>query len=93
MKIIKNETDSLVFGKNFLEIKEFSCDEDFIQFEKDYITNYTPYYVATKIPIENLKEIHFLEKMGFNFIETQIKETLRIKNLYSPMAFYPYKIE
>jgi hypothetical protein len=93
MKAILNVTDSKVFGKNFLEINEFSRDEDFIQFEKDYLGENHPFYVAVKIPIEDLPDIHFLEKMGFNFIETQIRETLRLKNSYNPIAFYPYKLE
>ena len=93
MIALKNETDSKVFGKNFLEIKDFSCNEDFIQFEKDYLGKYNPFYVAVKIPIEKLNDIHALEKMGFNFIETQIKETLRLKKPLSPISFYPYKLE
>lgn len=93
MIAIKNGIESKVFGKNFLEIKEFSRNEDFTRFEKDYLGKYNPFYVAVKIPIENLNDIHALEKIGFNFIETQIKEILRLKKPLNPFSFYPYKLE
>ncbi|MFA6403649.1 MAG: hypothetical protein WCX31_18790 [Salinivirgaceae bacterium] len=93
MEVVKNEIDSKVFGKTFLEIKGFSYDKDFVQFENAYINEYNPFYVSLKVPIENLEDIHSLEKNGFNFIETQIRETLRLKKIYDHFNFYPYKIE
>ncbi len=93
MEAIKNYTDSKVFGRNFLYINDFSCHVSFSEFEKEYINSYDPFYVAVKIPIENLAEIHCLEKFGFSFIEIQIRETLRLKNSYNPIAFFPYKLE
>lgn len=85
--------DSKVYGRNFLNIIDFSCDMDFKEFEKEYFKKYNPFYVAAKIPIENLAEIHRLEAFGFCFIETQIRETLKLKNLVNQAAFFPYKIE
>ncbi len=93
MKIIKNEIDSDVFGKNFLEIIDYSPNDDFNLFEEDYLNDYSPYYVTVKIAIENIRDIHFFEQHGFNFIETQIRETLKLKNLYNHISFFPYKLE
>jgi hypothetical protein len=93
MEAIKNYTDSIVFGRNFIEIKDFSCELNFLEFEKEYLKEYHPFYVAVKLPIDQIAEIHFLEKTGFQFIETQIRETLRLKNAYNPVAFFPYKLE
>lgn len=93
MEAVKNYTDSKVFGKNFLEIKDFSYDVNFTEFEKEYLDKYDPFYVAIKLPIENLAEIHCLEKYGFHFIETQIREILKFKKSFSPVAFFPYEME
>jgi hypothetical protein len=93
MEILRNYVDSVVFGRNFLEIQNFSCDVSFPEFEKEYLEKFNPYYVAVKLPIENQKEIHLLEKSAFNFIETQIRETLRLKSLFNPISFSPYKLE
>lgn len=93
MDIVINKIDSAVFGSNFLEIQNFSCDADFSEFEQEYVEKFNPYYVSVKIPVENLGEIHFLERSGFSFIEIQIRETLRLKRLFASNAFSPYKIE
>lgn len=79
--------DSEIFGKPFAEIKSFSNDINFERFEQDYVTEYNPFYVSCKIPIENIEEIHSLEKAGFNFIEVQIRETFSIpKKLKLPVV-------
>jgi len=93
MDIVINNIDSAAFGRNFLEIRNFSCNADFSEFEQEYVKRFNPYYVAVKIPVENLEEIHFLEKSGFSFIEIQIRETLRLKRPFTSNAFSPYKIE
>lgn len=93
MFVEKNKIDSLALGKAFLDIKDFSTDTDFSAFEKEYIKTYNPYYVVCKIPVENIKEIHHLEKFGFNFIEFQIKETFAITKTPDVSAFPQYKFE
>jgi len=93
MEAIKNYTDSNVFGRNFLEIRDVSCNVSFTKFEKEYQKTFNPYYVSAKLPIDQIAEIQFLESMGFQFIETQIRETLRLTNAYNPVAFFPYKLE
>ena len=93
MEILRNYVDSVVFGKNFLEIQNFSSAVNFPEFEKEYLKKFNPYYVAAKLPIENLEEVHHLEEYGFSFIETQIRGTLRLKSLLNPITFSPYKLE
>ncbi|HNW98717.1 MAG TPA: hypothetical protein PKK00_09950 [Bacteroidales bacterium] len=93
MEAIRNYTDSTVYGKNFLDIRDFNCNENFEEFEKEYVKKYEPFYVAAKLPIENISDIHCLERYGFRFIETQIRETLKLKDSFSPFAFFPYDMK
>jgi hypothetical protein len=93
MEIVINKIDAAVYGRNFLEIQNFSYDLNFSEFEQEYVEKFKPYYVAVKIPVENLEEIHFLERLGFCFIEIQIRETLKLKRPFTSNAFSPYKIE
>jgi len=91
MHINKIEIDSKIFGKNFLEIRDFSNDVDFKEFEKGYIKEYNPYYVLCKIPLENIREIQSIGRYGFEFIEFQLREKANLRKLFP--VFKPYKME
>lgn len=93
MKVVKNIIDSKILGRDFLDIVEFSMDEDFNKLEEKYIEENNPLYVSVKIPIENLSNIQFMETHGFSFIEIQIRETLRLNKSFDHIIFTPYKIE
>ena len=43
--------------------------------------------------MEEIENIHFLEKQNFSFVEFQLREVLRLKESYKPVTFYPYKLE
>jgi hypothetical protein len=91
MRIQVEEIDSAVLGRNVLTIKDFSADQDFAEFEREYRKDYNPGYVACKIPASELRSIHRLESFGFNYIEFQISLKGRVK-LYDLSAF-PYRFE
>lgn len=87
MKIEINGIDSMVMGKKVLELDEFTKDEDFISFEKNYLQEYDPVYVVCKIPVEDLERVHLLESYGFNFIEFQVKSMYKLKKTYDTSKF------
>ena len=91
MHINKIDIDSKIFGKNFLEIRDFSNDVDFKEFEQGYIKEYNPYYVSCKIPLENISEIQHIGHHGFEFIEFQLREKANLRKLFP--VFKPYKME
>ena len=91
MKINKIEIDTLATGKNIMEITDFSKEPGFLEFEKDYIQRENPFYVYTKIPIEELDTIHAVEKSGFQFVETQLRMTHKLKKKYPVSKQYEFK--
>jgi hypothetical protein len=91
MRIQIEEIDSLAVGANVLTIKDYSINEDFARFERDYLITYQPRYVACKILATDLPGIHRLESFQFNFVEFQISLTAKVK-LYDLTPF-PYKFE
>ena len=96
MVIIKlriEKHDTAIFNRNVLTLEEFSLDLDFEKEEREYLAKYDPYYVSVKIPVENLQAIHFLEKMGFNFVELQIREKISLKKTFDiPSKQYSLKL-
>ena len=90
MHIIRSDIESDTYGKNFLEIKDFFSDADFVKFERGYIEEFNPFYVFCKIPIENIADIQTLGKLGFEFIELQIREQANLRKPFP--EFKPYKL-
>jgi len=93
MKVIKNTIDSIVYGRTFLEIVEYSSGLDFNQFENDYLKEFDPFYVSCKIPIEDIGLIQSLERNRFSFIEFQIREVLRLKKKYFLPGIENYQLQ
>ena len=91
MHISKIEIDSQVYSKVFLDIKDYDSNLNFIEFENNYIEEYNPFYVSCKIPIENISDIQLLTKNGFEFIEFQIREQLKLRKTFPEIK--PYKLE
>ena len=82
MQVQLEELDSIAFGANVLKINDIDENIDFSVFEKAYINQYSPIYVYTKIPIEELQKIHYLEQYGFEFAECQLELFRRLSELY-----------
>ena len=82
MQVQLEELDSIAFGANVLKINDIDENIDFRVFEQTYINQYSPVYVYTKIPIEELSKISYLEKFGFRFVECQFELFRRFSNLY-----------
>lgn len=78
MKFIKEEIDSLAFGSSVLKIEDIDININFKNFENSYIKQHNPIYVYARINIEDLESIHYLEKEGFNYVETQYKITKKL---------------
>ena len=91
MHVNRLNIDSDVYGKNFLEIKDFSADRDFNKFELEYIQEFSPFYVFCKLPIESISNIQTLGRLGFEFIELQIREQANLRKQFP--TFKPYKLE
>src|ERR1039458_5724952 len=91
MQINRIDIDSDIYGKNFLEIVDFSAQADFDDFEHRYIKEYNPFYVSCKVPIENIGDIQALGKLGFEFIEVQIREQINLRKLFA--IYKPYRLE
>lgn len=78
MKIVLEEIDSQVFGRNILQIREPEQHPDFGSFEIGYLNEYAPFYAYVKTPAEDLALIHYFEDQGFRFVEFQLLMTKRL---------------
>lgn len=87
MRAIKEEIDSIAFKAGVLKLEDIDVTTCFEEFEKKYIKEYSPKYVYSRVNIENISQIHYLENHGFNFIETQFRMTKRLSGLYDMSAF------
>ena len=87
MEYIKENLDSVAFGKNILKIENIDISVNFNDFEDRYIKEYSPLYVYARIPIEDLQKIHYLENCGFNYVETQFKMKKRLSKLEDMSIF------
>jgi hypothetical protein len=67
------EIDSLVLHGNVLSIHDFDPEADLEVFERSYVDEYDPVYVACKIPMERVDDAHVLQNAGFQLIECQIR--------------------
>lgn len=88
MRAIKEEIDSIAFKAGVLKLEDIDVNIRFDEFEKKYIKEYSPKYVYSRINIENISQINYLENNGFNFIETQFKMTKRLTDLYDMSVFH-----
>jgi len=92
MKIEHIEIDSEVFGRNVLALKDLMPTDDLAAEEARYIQQFRPAYVSCRVPMEELATIHRLEKHGFQFIECQIRSTIRFVRDYD-ISGYPYEYQ
>ena len=76
--------DSELFKRNILEISELiECKADvFNKLELKYSEDYDPFMVFVKVNGEDISKIHFLEQMGFRYIETQFHIQKRLTHKY-----------
>ena len=92
MHVNRIDIDSNAYGRNFLELKEYTDSNDFGSFEREYIERYDPFYVFCKMGVEQISQINTLIGNGFGFIEYQIREQLKLKKVPYPI-FNPYQME
>lgn len=79
------EIDSKALNNVVARIDNFDIKLDFKDFEKAYLEKFKPFYVYIKLPINDLRNIHEIEKNGFNFMEVQFemeKMIKSVKNIY-----------
>lgn len=87
MNISLEQIDSIAFGQNVLKLLDIDDSVKYSEFEKNYISEYNPRYVYTKIKADDISKIHYLESNGFEFIECQIELFKRITKLYDTSIF------
>ncbi len=92
MNAIRIPIDSAVLGGNVVAIDEVSRNEDFAAFERRVIETFHPVYASCKLPIDQLDDIHLLEKNGFELIECQIRSAIDLR-LPLEMRRSPYRFE
>ena len=93
MHIHLEQIDSNVFGDAVLSLKDVECISNFGDFEKTYVKQYDPVYVYAKVNIEELREIHFLETQGFNFIEYQLRLVKLLPSQLYDLSSYKWKLD
>jgi hypothetical protein len=86
------EVDSRVFGRNVLAILDFDPAANFSACEREYIDEFDPAYVSSKVPLDRVSDIHALERSGFNFIECQIRAAMKLRKPYDVSQF-PYDFD
>lgn len=76
------------------EIEAFT-DENILSFQRwedKFVEENLPYMIFCKINSDNIKKIHFLESVGFNYIETQFHMAKRLKELYEMRRKIQYSL-
>ena len=92
MGVERMDIDSLVFGREVLDIHDFDPAADFAAFERAYREQYNPGYVCAKVPMDRTSEIHALEEAGFRLSECQLRIGINLRKPYDTAAF-PYDFE
>jgi hypothetical protein len=92
MQIERIEVDSAVFGRSVLALRDVTPADDLAVKEAGYVREFDPAYVSCRIPVEDLATIHRLEQHGFQFIECQIRSTIRFTREYD-VSRCPYEYQ
>jgi hypothetical protein len=92
MKVERIEVDSAVFGRSVLALSELAPADDLADAEARYLEQFQPAYVYCRVPLEQSATIHQLERHGFQFIECQIRSTIRFARDYD-VSRYPYEYQ
>lgn len=79
MHVSKIEIDSQAFGFAVLAIHDLDIHADFAGFESGYLKDHRPGYVSCKLPLGDLRGIHFLESAGFQLVEVQLTGDLTVR--------------
>jgi hypothetical protein len=71
--------DSAVWGRNVLSLSDIGADDDLAAGEAAYVAEHQPAYVSVRLPLEELATIHRFERLGFSFMECQLRIAMRFK--------------
>ena len=94
MKIVRSEPDSTLLDKNIYLIttRETSL-KNYNNLEEDFLKDNIVDCFEVKIPVKQIKTIHFFEKHGFCFAEMKITRKLTLDNhSVSENAYFPFKL-
>jgi hypothetical protein len=90
VEVAKHEIDSEVLGRAILEVRG-PYDGELARLEEQYVREHQPLLVIYKAPIEDIASIQAFEEHGFQFIETQLRLTQRLRKPFdtgkTPYAF------
>lgn len=92
MKTTVNTIDSQALGQTVVDLSEVSAVDNFLACEREYLARHAPAYVACRLPIEELATLHWLERHGFQFIETLLRMSVQLKRPFDTTPF-PYRFE
>ena len=92
MKVVRNEIDSEVLGATVVEIHEAETSPDLAAAEATWVKDHAPHYAVAKLPIEALAAIQALERLGFGYVETQLRLRGKLnKSFYVERFPYEYR--
>jgi hypothetical protein len=92
MKVKQIEVDTAVWGRSVLELIELALTDDLAAEEARYCDQFHPAYVYCRVPLERLDTIQQLERQEFQFVECQIRSTIRFTRDYD-VSRYPYEYQ
>lgn len=94
MQFVRSEPDSTILGKNIYLISDYSATlKSFKKLEKSFLMDNVVDCFEVKIPVKQIKTIHFFEKHGFCFAEMKITRKLTLDNhSVSENAYFPFKL-
>lgn len=92
MKVERIPIDSDVWGRNVLSLSDILEQDDIPSLEQFYIEKYQPVYVSVRLPLDSLYTIEKFEKLGFSFVECQIRLVAQFKSDYD-VSRYGYLYE
>lgn len=88
----RSEIDSRAMGRSVFALRSVDSTMDWTTFEATELIPHRPCYVSARLPADGLREIHYLERHGFQYIETQLRLALRLFRPF-PVPELPYVYE
>jgi hypothetical protein len=92
MKATLIPVDSAIWGRNVLSLSEIDPCDDLSAAEAAYIAEHRPAYVSVRLPLEDLAGIHCFERLGFSFMECQLRIAMRFKTDFD-VSRYGYEYQ
>lgn len=83
------EIDSDVLGRDVYSLVGAVSVDEFLAAAAAAASEGDIWYIVTKLPADAMAEVHAAESAGFQYVETQLRMTHRLKNEFD-VSRYPY---